>query len=290
MEQCMQDSLITQSIVGGCGTFVCIDKNIQSYPLYVIGGSVKEKKGKDYRFGDGANIFEHRGILIERTYHPGRHDNLVPLVAVFEKEGDYFVFYKKLSERTARYYIRNTDIRIHAFDRQLLCKLIAGLCDGVTYIHVNLGLVHHDINPGNVFISFDRSKIWDPVMEYWILGDYESVNRANEAVIFGIYGTGPYTAPELLDINLATILDPRSDLYSLGLTIMEILVGYEMIRDGIPISNDGKPNDVVIEMVRSTLGRDVAEVFRIATDLEMEKRYESVEKFKQALCGELLSS
>jgi len=98
------------------------------------------------------------------------------------------------------------------------------LLDALTYANETLGVVHRDIKPSNVFLCKDGGvKLMDFGIALAIRGqgDNERLTNYGEQV-----GTFAYMPPELVkgvDPNAAP--DPRSDLYSVGITLYEMLVG-----------------------------------------------------------------
>jgi len=86
------------------------------------------------------------------------------------------------------------------------------------YAHENK-IVHRDVKPGNIFVSFNGSvKLLD-------LGLARS-EAEGEAISFnGVVGTIDYIAPEQLDKKSAGNVDALADIYSLGCTLYYIVTG-----------------------------------------------------------------
>ena len=86
------------------------------------------------------------------------------------------------------------------------------------YAHENK-IVHRDVKPGNIFVSFNGSvKLLD-------LGLARS-EAEGEAISFnGVVGTIDYIAPEQLDKKSAGNVDALADVYSLGCTLYYIVTG-----------------------------------------------------------------
>ena len=91
-------------------------------------------------------------------------------------------------------------------------ELGAGLADGLSAIHA-AGYIHRDIKPSNILLGAGGAKIAD-------LGTAVSVLRpAGNA---GSYGSLPYMSPEQVH---GSGLTPATDVYSLGLVLLESLAG-----------------------------------------------------------------
>ena len=82
-----------------------------------------------------------------------------------------------------------------------------------------LGKVHRDIKPGNI--------MWrDSGGEYVLLDAGLAFDVVGESLSIGPVGTPPYFSPEQFDFsNRRTVMDFRSDLFSLGVTMYEMATG-----------------------------------------------------------------
>jgi eukaryotic-like serine/threonine-protein kinase len=96
-----------------------------------------------------------------------------------------------------------------------LCEALAQICDGLAEIH-GRGLVHRDLKPSNILVTPARRAI---------LVDFGLLRRLSDDRVTDpgrVVGTYRYMAPEQAK-NEA--VDRRSDLYSLGATLYELLAG-----------------------------------------------------------------
>ncbi len=96
-----------------------------------------------------------------------------------------------------------------------LCGSLAQICDGLAFIHAR-GLVHRDLKPSNILVTADRRAI---------LVDFGLVKLSFDERITDpgrVVGTYRYMAPEQAR---GEQVDARSDLYSLGATLYELLAG-----------------------------------------------------------------
>ncbi len=90
------------------------------------------------------------------------------------------------------------------------------LCEALAYIHGH-GLIHRDVKPSNVMVDEDRSvRLMDFGLAKY-LADDAAVTADGRLV-----GTFRYMAPEQI---LGETLDARTDLYSLGVILYELLSG-----------------------------------------------------------------
>lgn len=137
------------------------------------------------------------------------------------------------------------------------------LCDTLGFVHSN-EIVHHDIKPNNILFSADG------VIK---LGDFGVANlRA---------GTRVYMPPEMLLGGSVSRTDPRVDIYSLGLTLLEALTG----NNPLLAVTDGEEIFVrtAHEFVPSDLPQWVQEVLLKATHPIPELRFQSMGELAEAI-------
>lgn len=111
------------------------------------------------------------------------------------------------------------------FKESELRHIIRDLTEILAFLHKN-GIVHLDIKPENILI---RSCSKRP---RFILADYSLALEYKEASFDDIIdGDARYLAPELLNLthNDDLLHLPKSDIYSLGMTILELILGNELI-------------------------------------------------------------
>src|SRR5579884_47569 len=100
--------------------------------------------------------------------------------------------------------------------------LVARLADGLQHAHQR-GVLHHDIKPSNILLGSDGQPM---LLDFNLAGPTHDDN-AQAAAVLG--GTVAYLAPEHLralgsrDPELKRQVDRRSDVYSLGMVLFEML-------------------------------------------------------------------
>jgi serine/threonine protein kinase len=100
---------------------------------------------------------------------------------------------------------------LRALPPKLAVNFLYQICSALEYAHQR-GIVHRDINPANIIIQpNDQLKIFD-------FGLACSTGTED----FSSTGTGFYIAPEQI---VGDAVDPRTDIYALGITAYEIVTG-----------------------------------------------------------------
>lgn len=162
--------------------------------------------------------FEAEGQILGRLKHPG--------IAQIYEAG---FIETELGERQpyfAMEYIEGKSLRDYvderAPSRRELLESFASICDAVDHAH-RKGVVHRDLKPSNILVEASgTSKILDFGVARVIEGD--DPNPSLTASQGEIVGTLAYMSPEQANGDSAAI-DTRSDVYSLGVILYELLSG-----------------------------------------------------------------
>ncbi len=144
---------------------------------------------------------------IARLSHPA-------IVAVYE-QGEW-----KARPFFVMEYIAGTTIARHAVtlrrDPAAICRIMTIVADGLAYTH-SRGVIHRDLKPANILVDRDGTP---RISDFGIAKPIqESVNLTQTS---SIVGTMNYISPEILRNDQ---IDPRSDLYSFGVILYELLTG-----------------------------------------------------------------
>jgi serine/threonine protein kinase len=200
-----------------------------------------------------------------------QHRNIVTLFDFGEDEGTPYIVMEFLHGQTVAEYCRGgTRLSV---DRVL--DIGAQLCTGLHFAHLR-GVVHRDIKPPNIWLNDDGGV---KLLDFGIakFGD-TTVTR-----IGGVVGSVSYMSPE--QVSGEEDVDGRSDIFSVGIVLYELLSGQRPFRAESPtgimmkIVNDpptplevpGLPSEVVAVIHRG-LEKDRAKRYQHANEMAAELR------------------
>ena len=180
--------------------------------VYLANDQVLERKvalkvihphlAKDKSFVDK---FQREAKMAAQLSHPN-------LVNVFDQGADGEVIFLVM-EYVPGITLRDAMNDFGALDSNKALEIIEPLTEALAAAH-SAGILHRDLKPENVFLS-DGGKVK--------LGDFGLAREISEHTQTGsVVGTVAYLSPELV---LRGQADARSDVYSLGVMIFEMLTG-----------------------------------------------------------------
>ena len=158
--------------------------------------------------------------------------------------------------------------------RERACTITIAICDALDYIHRN-GVVHRDLKPENIMIDAeDRIKLID----FGIAGK-AGARRLTFGKLSQIAGTPDYISPEQVQGKRG---DGRSDIYSLGVILYEMVTGQTPFSGTNPflVMNDRLINNPVPPReLNKDISPQLQEVIYRALEREPQDRYSTANEF-----------
>ena len=143
-----------------------------------------------------------------------QHPNIVSVFDWGEANGTYFIVMEYVEGLTLAEQLREEG-RLHP-DRA--AEITADIAAALGFAHRN-GVVHRDVKPGNVLITRDGGV---KVADFGIARAISDSGDQNLTKTGSVMGTATYFSPEQAR---GAAVDPRSDLYSLGVVLYEMITG-----------------------------------------------------------------
>ncbi|HEU4807243.1 MAG TPA: serine/threonine-protein kinase [Homoserinimonas sp.] len=112
-------------------------------------------------------------------------------------------------------------LRDGALDPGMVATIGQNLADALVYVH-SKGVIHRDIKPGNILLPHPDADHTGPQAKLADFGIARIVDGSRLTATGKILGTATYFSPEQA---LGDPLAPASDIYSLGLVLLECLTG-----------------------------------------------------------------
>ncbi len=113
----------------------------------------------------------------------------------------------------------------HTLNTAERLKLFLSVCGAVQHAHQK-GIIHRDLKPSNVLVGLQDDIPVPKVIDFGVAKAVEQ--RLTERTLFTAFGqlvgTPEYMSPEQAEMSTLDI-DTRSDIYSLGVLLYELLVG-----------------------------------------------------------------
>ncbi|MFP2900560.1 serine/threonine protein kinase, partial [Corallococcus sp. 4LFB] len=213
------------------------------------------------------------------------HGNIAQIFDFGEVDGQYFIAMELVHGQPLSKVLRRAARAGIGFMPQPLALHIASkLCEGLDYAHRHvgedgqlLGLVHRDVSPDNVLISYEGEV---KVIDFGIAKATSAVEaKTSPGTLKGKY---PYFSPE--QAQGRQDLDARTDVYAAGIVLYEMLCGRRPFEGEfvtvLPriITGDCLPPSAV----NPTIGEDLETIIAHAMAVDREARYQTAKDLSES--------
>ncbi|MGK0360549.1 MAG: serine/threonine protein kinase, partial [Bradymonadia bacterium] len=219
------------------------------------------------------------------------HPNIAQIFDLGEFDGDYFI---------AMEYVRGVDLlRIcsHGIEANNYLplhhavRIMANVCDALAYAHdectaggVALKVVHRDVSPTNILISYDGAcKLID-------FGIAKAKTQATLTKVGQIKGKFGYMAPEQCR---GEPVDARTDIFAVGINLYEITLGRRLFKGASEVETIEKIEDAIVTPpieVNARFPEMLSRIVMRSLAREPEERYQDARQMQIALEEFLVSA
>lgn len=237
----------------------------------VAGIDVALKVLKSEFSGDEAQVerFKREALNVSTLHHP----NIVKVYGIGHYDGCHYIAMEKIDGVTLDELIAQGGALLWQDCVDIIKQVLEALC----YTHAH-GVIHKDIKPQNILVDENKHAT---LTDFGIaeIGTSSNTIVATDKA-FSVY----YTSPEQISSN--DKVDKRTDIYSLGITLYEMLVG------AVPF--DGETNYAIAVrhtnenaippcIVDESIPRAISDVVVIATMRDPDKRFQSAREMLDAV-------
>lgn len=200
------------------------------------------------------------------------HPNIVNIYDVGEEENILFMAMEFVDGLTLKEYIqKNGPLKVEE-----AIKIMRQLTDAIAHAHVN-GLIHRDIKPQNILIDeHGNAKVTD-------FGIALALSATSLTQTNSVLGSVHYLSPEQARGGMST---KKSDIYSLGIVMYELLTG-ELAFSGesaVSVALKHLQNDIPsVRKVNPAIPQSVENIVLKATAKDAFHRYSTVFEMEEAL-------
>ena len=203
------------------------------------------------------------------------HPNIVRMLGLCEdndKNGTIYLVSEYVNGLTFdSFFNKISSFYSHEARLSMILRHALSILEALEYVHT-AGIIHRDVKPSNIMVTYDGTA---KLMDLGIAGIINSDLQSNHEFM----GTALYASPELIK---GSDIDKRADLYALGVTLFEVITGYN------PFS--ASTQDEILSLHLTTrlpeddsIPKDLYSILCHSTEKRKSKRYQSARLFANDL-------
>jgi len=201
-----------------------------------------------------------------------RHKNVCQMYDLGTAEGAYFITMEYIAGEDLKKLIR----KMGFLSPGQAISIAKQVCDGLVEAH-KLGVVHRDLKPQNIMVDEGGDA---RIMDFGVARSIEGKSITGAGVMIG---TPDYMSPEQVD---GKDIDRRSDLYSLGVILYEMVTGQTPFEGDTPFTIGVKHKSEMPKNpkeLNAQIPDNLSRVILRCLEKDKENRYQSASEMRSEL-------
>jgi serine/threonine protein kinase len=192
------------------------------------------------------------------------HRNVCRMYDLGEEKGTHYITMEYVPGEDLKRLIK----KVGQFSAGKTIFMARQVCEGLAEAH-RLGVVHRDLKPQNIMVDEDGNA---RIMDFGIARTVKGKGITGAGVMVG---TPEYMSPEQAEVKE---VDQRSDIYSLGVILYEMVTGRVPFEGETPLGiamkhkSEAPPDP---RQINAQLAEDLSRVIMRCLEKDKEKRYQS---------------
>lgn len=210
-----------------------------------------------------------------------KHKNIVEAIDCIQTQGRTYFVMEHLNGPSLEDQLVNNG---RCNSPNSIADILSQICDALDYAH-RKGVIHRDVKPENIILLDDGYSKTIKVLDFGVAKIQEDLQRLTKTGV--VLGSPAYMSPEQC---MGMDLDPRSDLYSLGVVAFELVTGNlpfdaETAVEMMEAHCDPDIKPLPIRSFRTDLAatEELQAVFDHVLQTDPDKRPSTIDEFKQEL-------
>jgi len=212
------------------------------------------------------------------------HGNIAQVLDMGVQDEAPYIALEFIDGKDLRRVLARTRERTLPLPLSFVLSVMSRVLDALAYAHRKrseddreLNLVHRDISPQNILISYEGEV---KIIDFGLAKSAMSVSNTNPSILLGKF---MYMSPEQARHKP---VDRRADLYSVALCIWELVAGknpFEDVPSGEMIARVGNPAIPALNSIDPLCPRALSEAVAKSLQVDPAQRFQTAEEFRTAL-------
>ncbi len=270
--------LVKKIAVGGMAEiFLAKTKKKEGVSQFVVIKRILPQFSANKKF---RTMFKQEGKVTSHL----RHTNMVYHHEFGVEKGIYYIVMEHICGRSLKELVSQSKKYGHKFPTPIAVNIVRGIASALNYMHTSidpetgqlLSLIHRDVTPHNIMIGFNGDiKLID-----FGIAKVSGIDLTNSGVVKGKFS---YMSPEQIS---GKEIDNKSDIFSLGIVLWELLAGQKLFAGTNIQSVFGKIRDChlpSISQIRSGVSPDLVVILKRMLAKDRHSRYQRADSIEREL-------